>query len=70
MIIYKCSIYDKRPEICKEFPKVINLLLFPSCEIPCNRCGKCCEKLEFDILNLGDSFVKWQRCPYLINKLL
>lgn len=65
MYKYECSIYDKRPKVCREFPKKVNLLLFPSCEIPCNSCGECCKNLQHDILNLGSDFRKGQDCPYL-----
>lgn len=51
--MYKCSIYDDRPQVCKDFPtRHINFKYYPSCTYwfegmerkgECSRCGECCK---------------------------
>ena len=48
----KCSIYEDRPQVCKDFPtKYTNFKYYPSCTYwfengerkgECSRCGECC----------------------------
>lgn len=51
--MYKCSIYEDRPEACREFPTHrTNFRHYPSCTFwfhdgvrqgKCSRCGECCK---------------------------
>lgn len=51
--MYKCSIYEDRPQLCRDFPRrEVDILNFPSCSYwfdgnkiygECGRCGQCCK---------------------------
>lgn len=69
--MYACSIYEDRPQICRDFPlpSPKKSKVYPSCaywfnrnmEIQgeCNRCGECCKFCKVFTKRAG-------RCPYLI----
>jgi len=76
-MVMKCSIYEKRPEICRSFPlRKEHLDTKKYCSYTfnengerigeCNLCGECCMVLHVDLHNQGDSFIPGYPCPYLI----
>lgn len=72
--MYKCSIYENRPQICRDYPSMGTGCIIPGCSYKygphnellgeCSRCGKCCY-LKFDLWSLGKEFIKGAECPYL-----
>lgn len=71
--MYKCAIYENRPQICKNFPlELSGIIEHKSCSYKfdkrvrsgiCNQCGECCF-LHKDIFGLGRKF-NGDPCPYL-----
>ena len=56
---YRCSIWEKAPKICKEWPyKASDLQVYPKCGYKfdengkrsgeCNGCGECCRFMRWD----------------------
>ena len=66
--MYECSIYEDRPQICRDFPtRETENLKYPSCTYwfdvkgrhgECSRCGECCEFSRVFTIEHG-------RCPHL-----
>ena len=70
---YKCTIYKKRPDVCKKYPEFYQNKKECSFSFDkitgerkgiCSRCGECCI-LYKDIFNIGSNFVKGAACKYL-----
>ena len=73
-----CTIYDNRPEVCKQFPSNANMIKdFPSCSYyfdgdgnrhgECNGCGECCMRPYLYLPEFNKKFCE-KPCPYLIEK--
>jgi len=47
-----CSIYDQRPDCCRNFPKTVTGFIAGRCDLDCKNCrDKCCNYIELDSLS-------------------